>query len=284
MCNNRGGQNRVRKCLLVNEAETKAKLERALGTRISLAEWQSIKDDKLLRDYQSSDLSWVDFRGAVDDKLRGLRQFLDNVHREQDGELELGSVLDSEAEEVGDFRDASSSLSYRTRERLSALASLNRLRTNGRSSGRLPIHGTLLPRGGVDGTLAQWVYIVAVELWMPAEEVMEDYRSIQRTMLSDPRTPKTQSRALKVAKFVWDNEIADGERAPWPELWQRWNNSLIGRLVGTFEHWRDFRRYFIRGEEATLPRYLATNKQITDLVRQRSHQRAFDMWASEVRE
>ncbi len=267
----------------MSESETKARLERALGARIGLAEWQTIKDYGLLDEYQRDDLSWVDFRGVVDDTLRGLRQHLENVQREQDGELELGGELDSEPEEAADFRDASRSLSDRTRERLSALASLNRLHTGGRSSGRVPIHGTLLPRGGVDGTLAQWVYIVAVELWMPAEEVMEDYRSIQRTMLSDPKPPKTQSRALKVAEFVWQNETADGERAPWPELCERWNSSLIGRLVGPFEHWRDFRRYFIRGAEATPPRYLATNEQITGLVRQRSYQGAFDKWASEVR-
>ena len=139
----------------------------------------------------------------------------------------------------------------------------------------------MLPRGGTDGTLAQWVYIVAVELCVPAEEVMRNYRNMQRTMLSDPNPPKTQTRAFEVAQFVWEDELLYGERPPWKTMWKRWNN---WPLTEPFKNWRDFYRYFYRGTEATPPRYVATNGQVTDLVRSRSHQGVFDIWASKVRQ
>jgi hypothetical protein len=38
-----------------------------------------------------------------------------------------------------------------------------------------------------------------------------------------------------------------------------------------------FRKHFVRGAEATPPCYVATNEQIADLVKSRSHQSAFDV-------
>ncbi len=103
-------------------------------------------------------------------------------------------------------------------------------------------------------------------------------------LLADPNPPKTQTRAFKVAQFVWENERVHGKRPPWPVLCERWNNSPFGQLAGTFDSWRDLRTNFVRGAKATPPRYIATNEQMTELVRSRSHQGAFDMWASKVRE
>ena len=91
------------------------------------------------------------------------------------------------------------------------------------------MHSTLLPRGGVDGTLPQWVYITAVELWMPVEKVMEAYRWMQQTMMAEPDPPKTQARAFNVARFVWEQEKQYGERPPWPIMCERWNNYPLAR-------------------------------------------------------
>jgi hypothetical protein len=33
-------------------------------------------------------------------------------------------------------------------------------------------------------------------------------------MSPDPNSPKTQTRAFKVAQFVWEQELAHGERSP----------------------------------------------------------------------
>ena len=179
------------------------------------------------------------------------------------------------------MQDAKSPSDHRAFARWQALASLNLFQTGGRSSGGPTIQATFLPRGGADGTLGQWVYIVAVELWASAEEVMRSYRNIQRTLLADPKQQKTSTRAFEVAAFVWQNELVDGTRPSWPVLCERWNNRP---LTVPFENWRSFRRSFIRGAEATPPRYGATNEQIADLVRSRSQQGAFDEWASKVRE
>jgi hypothetical protein len=173
-----------------------------------------------------------------------------------------------------------SSYDDRTLARRQALNLLNQLQTGGGASGGSSIHGTLLPRGGVNGMLGQWVYIVAVELWVPAEEVMRDYQSMQRTFLANPNPPKTSARSFKVAAFVWQNELVHSTRPPWPVLCERWNN---WPLTKPFKNWQSFRRSFVRGAEATPPRYRMTDAQITDQVRSRSYQGAFDLWASRVR-
>jgi len=144
------------------------------------------------------------------------------------------------------------------------------------------MHGTLLPRGGVDGTVPQWVWVMAAELWMPAEEVAKSFRAMQRTLMVDSDQPRTQARALAVARFVWEVEAAYGERPSWPEMCKRWNDSPMTR---PFERWRDFRANFVRGAKATLPRYKATDAEITAQVREattRGKAVAFDAWVSQV--
>jgi hypothetical protein len=216
-------------------------------------------------------------RNFAEEHLRSLRSYEEDKVQEQAGEL---APETSPSPALTQAADTSANFSDRTFERSQALAALNRLRTGGRSSGRSAIHGTLLPRGGVDGTLPQWVYIVAVELWVPAEEATRAYRNMQRTMLSNPNPPKTQARAFQVAAFVWAQEQVHGERPPWPVLCERWNS---WPLTEPFEDWRTFRKSFLRGAEAAPPRYVAANEQMTELVRSRSHQGAFDLWASKVR-
>jgi hypothetical protein len=143
--------------------------------------------------------------------------------------------------------------------------------------------GTLQPRGGVDGTVPQWVYIIAAELWMPAEEVARAFRSMQRTLMVETDQPRTQSRAFEVARFVCAMEAAYGKRPSWPQMCKRWNEYPLTR---PFEDWRDFRTYFVRGAKATLPRYKATDEEITEQVRSataRGEAVAFDSWVSQVR-
>ena len=74
----------------------------------------------------------------------------------------------------------------RTFARSSALAALNNLRSGGFAPPRATIHSTLLPRGGVDGTVPQWVYVTAAELWVPTEELANAYRRMQRNLMSEP--------------------------------------------------------------------------------------------------
>jgi hypothetical protein len=268
----------------MNEHEIRADVEKLLHTQITQAEWRHLKrlwfggdlsSDRLVQD-ASEDKE--EFRSFAKEHLQALRSYEKDKLREQAGELEPETSPGPTPTQIADIP---TNLGDRMFQRSQALASLNWLRTGGRSSGRSAIHGTLLPRGGIDDTLAQWVYIVAVELWVPADELSKNFREMQRTLLYNPNPPKTQGRAFQVASFVWAQEQVHGERPPWPVLYERWNN---WPLTEPFKDWRTFRRFFVRGAQATPPRYNATNEQMTALVRSRSHQGAFDKWAQLVRE
>jgi hypothetical protein len=262
----------------MNPQEIKTRLERVLHGRITPAEW--IHLEELVDEYLRGSHSWQDFRDLADGELVRIRTFYKNKLREQAGDLEEAprdNGVDHQSENpLIDLDD-------RTFARSSALGALNHLRSGGSAAPRATIHGTLLPRGGVDGTVPQWVYVVAAELWIPAEEVARSFRTMQQTLMDDPNQPRTQARAFNVARFVWEVEAAHGERPSWPELCKLWNDFP---MTSPFEDWRDFHKNFVRGEQATLPRYNASAEQITEQVREatiRGEAVALDRWVSQVR-
>jgi hypothetical protein len=258
--------------------EIKTKLEKALHTTIKSAEWAFLEDRGLVHDYEVTG-DWPEFRDGVEDNLKAIRRFRADDLREQAGDLDeapRGNGVDHQPE------NPPIDLDDRTSARSSALGALNHLRSGGSAPPRATIHGTLLPRGGVDGTIPGWVGIIAAELWTPGTEVARSFRAMQRTLMVDSDQSRTQARAFNVARFVWEVEAAYGERPSWPELCKRWNDSPMTR---PFERWRDFRANFVRGEKATLPRYKATDAEITAQVREattRGKAVAFDAWVSQV--
>jgi hypothetical protein len=268
----------------MTETQIRRRLQNALHKRITWAEWQHLKEIDLVGEHLRESLDWPEFLDLAAAEIDRLRRFYENKLREESGDISTEQEIEQSLVADSHGMPDAPSLSNRTLARSTALGTLNRLRTGGSSPGGIAMYGTLLPRGGLDGTIAQWVYLVGVELWVPPEEFIRSYRSIQRTMLAEPNPPKTSERVFDVARFVWEHEMVHGMRLSWPVLWMRWNNSPFGQEAGTFKNWRDFRTYFLRGERATPPRYKATNEQITELVRSRSHQKAFDEWASKVRE
>jgi hypothetical protein len=267
------------------EVEIKAKLERALHRRISLAEWQDIKDSGLLGEYERGDLSWSDLKNLVGETLDRLRRHVRNVVREQAGELNLASKIPFKVKETVGLPDVPAKLSDRTSARGEALSALTRLRMgneaaqNVMASGRARISSTIIPRGGVDGTLPQWVIVMGVEAWVPADDVKETYSRLRQTFIEEQAQPKTQARTFQVAAFVWDQEQAHGKRPPWPVLCERWNN---WPLTEPFEDWRAFRMCFLRGEQATPPRYVASNEQLTELVRSRHLEGDLERWTKRL--
>ncbi len=269
----------------MNELAIKERLERKFRMRISAADWRHLKRAWAGRDRTLSSAAfvhdveedWDEFLLFAGDHLWYLRCHEEDMRREQAGELE---EPEPEEELLADAPPASAALSDRAFARSQALSSLNLLRSGGRSGGRAAIHGTLFPRGGVDGTLAQWVYVVAVELWVPVEEVANSYRNMQKTMSAESTPPKTSERTFEVAAFVWDNERVHGTRPPWPVLCERWNN---WPLTEPFKKWQSFQKAFSRGAKATPPRYVASNEQITSQVRSGS-QKILDVWAAKVRD
>jgi hypothetical protein len=267
------------------EVEIKAKLERALHRRISLAEWQDVKDSGLLGEYERGDLSWSDFKNVVDETLDRLRRHVRNVLREQASELNLASEIPCKVKETVGLPDVPARLSDRTSARGEALSALTRLymgneaAQNVMESGRARISSTIFPRGGVDGTLPQWVIVMGVEAWVPADDVKETYSRLRQTFMEEQAQPKTQARTFQVAAFVWDQEQAHGKRPPWPVLCERWNN---WPLTEPFEDWRAFRMCFLRGEQATPPRYVASNEQLTELVRSRHLEGDLERWTKRL--
>jgi hypothetical protein len=260
--------------------ETKARLERALHGPITSAEWTYLEDIGLVGDYENGGCDWPEFRRGAKDNLTNIRTFRVNDRREQAGELE-----DAYAEDSLDYQLENTPVDPQDSAfaRGLALSALDRLRSGGSAPPRARMHITLLPRGGVDGTVPQWVHVTAVELWMPAEEVARAFRRMQRSLMAETDQPKTQARAFNVARFVWEIEAVHGGRLSWPEMCKRWNDFPMTRPFGS---WRDFRRNFVRGAKATLPRYKATDEQITEQVREatiRGEAVAFDAWVSQVR-
>ena len=125
-----------------------------------------------------------------------------------------------------------------------------------------------------------WVILLAVEAWAPPDEVREAYRIQQQAVIVESTPSKTQTRAFDVARFVWDEERVHGKRPPWSVLWERWNNRP---LTEPFKGWRDLRTYFLRSEQATRPRYKASDEQITKQVESGAHRKAFDSWMTTFR-
>jgi hypothetical protein len=272
----------------MSDVEIKARLEKALRKHITWAEWYHLKRTGLVKDYSTDLLSWQELREFAFAELDRLQSFYEDKLREESGELETEYELGAEAplDLPGGQPDVSSSLSERTVARARALFALNRRCAGDKASQidplkRAPIHGTHKPRGGVDGTLPQWVIFLGVEAWVPAEEVKEAYRAHQQALLAEQAPPKTQERAFEVARFVWEEERLHGKRPPWPALWERWNN---WRPTKPFKGWREFRTNFLRGEKATRPRYFASNEQMTEAVRSRVFEHSFDRWVSSFRE
>jgi hypothetical protein len=269
----------------MNPQQIKTKMEKALHTTITSAEWEFLKDRGLVHDYEITG-DWPEFRDGVEDNLKAIRRFRADDLREQAGDLDeapRGNGVDHQLENPPIYLDD------RTSARSSALGALNHLRSGGSAAPRATLHGTLLPRGGLDGSIPGWVGIIAAELWASPEVVARSFRAMQQTLMVDPDQPRTQARAYNVARFVWEVEAAYGERPSWPELCKLWNDSCKrgydAPVAGTFECWRDFRANFVRGAKATLPRYKATDKQITEQVREASNRGgsvAFDLWVRQV--
>jgi len=274
----------------MNPQEIKAKLEKTLHTTITDAEWAFLKDRGLIQDYEITG-NWPEFRGGVEDNLKAIREFRENDRREQAGE-----IVETPRESGMDYQpDAMPvDLDDRTFARYSALDALNNLRSGGSAPPRATMTGTLLPRGGVDGTVPQWVYVIAAELWMPAEEVARAFRATQRSLMVKVEQPRTQARAFEVARFVWAIEAAYSRRLSWSEMCEMWNDlckkwnddrSNDAPMARPFENWRDFYKNFKRGERATRPQYRATDEEITEQVRiasKRGGLVAFDGWVSDL--
>jgi hypothetical protein len=274
----------------MTELELKTKLERALHFPITVAEWRYVKrawleeEDLLSTDrleFKAME-DWDDFVFLAKDDLNRLRCHEEEKVLEQAGELgydlEPGTIADSG---LGQSDNGSVELTDRTSARSGALSALDRLRAGAIKTRRARIHKSHFPRGGTDRTVPQWVIMMAIEAWIPPEDVKDAYHDHQRRVLAEHRPPKTAARTFQVAQFVWEEERANGKRPSWPVLCKRWNE---WPLTEPFKDAESFRRAFERGAAATPPAYLASEPQLTNLVRSRYGEGVLDAWVSSLQE
>jgi hypothetical protein len=241
----------------MSESEIRAKLERTLNTKISEAEWVELKAVNVVLEFD--ELSWREFRGWAIEVLHGLRRFLQNVRREEAGEMPSGLGADTTTDgpdELPSVHIDEGILSARTVARARALNALDQLRRGPKAWGSVTRHITsrVEPIGRGDGTLPQWVIQLEIEAWVPEEDVMGMYQNVRRKLLADHASPKVQPRTYEVARFVWEQELIHGKRLSWPKLCALWNHRNPERVH--FNDWRAFHTCFVRGEKATPPRYV----------------------------
>jgi hypothetical protein len=254
----------------------KAKLERALHTRITVAEWEALRDAEMLSMYEADGyVSWEEFKGDVANTLGRLRRYLQNTQREQAGKLPLETEIRDRIPKPDVVADISAPLSERTAARVGALNALDQLRLGPTGWGGIitrEMRSGIRPHGGYDGTLPQWVIELTIEAWVPADDVRSIYQHVQRLyvqsgILVEEDCPKTQPRTYNVARFVWEEEFRCGTRPSWPVLLERWNERNPDPAA-RFSSWRAFRTCFKRGEKATQLRYAQGNDYISSEARE----------------
>src|SRR5918997_1403261 len=175
----------------MTEAELKAKLEKSVGP-VSVAEWLDLRDADVQLEYEVN--PWAEFVGWVKERLDASRLHDERVRLEQRGELEID--IDARGEVAAPAPNDPLTLSDRTSARSSALSALDRLQAGDIRTRRARIHLSSFPRGGIDidGTIPQWVIVMAVEAWIPAEEVTEGDPRLHHAFLPQQRPPKTTAR------------------------------------------------------------------------------------------
>jgi hypothetical protein len=257
----------------------------------SAEEWRNLEKRGLVDEYVRDPLTytdeenWREFRDSAGRELDFLRSYRDDEIREQAGELEVD--FEGGGEQAAPDPSIPVPLSERTSARSSALSALDRLRAGDIRTRRARIHSSLFPRGGIDRTIPQWVILMAVEAWIPADEVKEAYRSLQHPLLAEQRPPKTTERAFQVAKFVWEQRQFYGTRPSWKVLTKRWNDlpwSASFEWAKPFKNWQAFRMSFERGKRATPPQYVASDDQMIELIRSSRPEEALEAWMASLRE
>jgi hypothetical protein len=246
------------------EVEIKQRLERRRKKPLTPVQWDFIKDQGVLDNYKASPLEeewerWEEFVRGADATVAKLQTFYERRREEEDEAYSRPDNTASRAREELARPIVETRGSKRTEARTEALAAYNR----------------------ADDTVPQWVYVLQVELWVPAEEMKAEYLELQE-VLTEEKARKANPRTLEVARFVWDQQGSVGkQKLSYPELMRRWNESRPDDEK--FRRPRSFRNVYIRGKEATLPRYGVSDELLQAEVRDGYGRHLFDSWASDVR-
>ena len=244
-----------------DEAEAKAKVERAIHQPVG-AIWRPIWDKRLKREVRAC-LEGAPYAPSWEEVKDLAREWLD---LQKDIELDfVGAYSEELAETKGEESSSQTNedgahhpqgLSERTKARARAMTELSALRTGvlGEPPEISPLKARVRAAGGhKEGTLHRWVVSLDVEVWVPAEEVTRVYRNLQQQFI-DGQSGRTEEGTYEVARFVWrELRKNEGGRITWPSLLERWKQEHPDDH--RFKTYNNFRQFFIRAEEATVPRY-----------------------------
>jgi hypothetical protein len=246
-----------------NEADAKAKLERAVHQPVG-AIWRAFwRRQDGLRDEMRSHLegapnacSWEDIKGLARETLEFQKEIVLELAGADTEPSEETSGDGFPSEPTGDEVLAPLGLSERTKARARAMSELSALRMGlaGEPPQINPIKARVRAGGGrQDETLHRWVVSLDVEAWVPAEEVKRVYRNLQRQFIPEP-SGRTEEGTYEVAQFVWrELRRNEGSQVTWASLLERWKQEHPDDH--RFKTYNNFRQFFVRGEEATVPRY-----------------------------
>ncbi len=259
----------------MSEAELWDRLEKALHTRITTTERATLEADNMISMYTTGGVAfdgWPDFKAAVDKELKKLRRHVENTRREERGEPLLEAKIPERLPEPTAVMDVRAPLSDRTAARARALSASDQLRLGAADPDRVrsrTMSARVRPQGGFDEALSQWVIELEIEAWVPADDVRNIYQHVQRDLLAEEASPKTQPHTFRVAQFVWEEELRCGDRPSWPILFKRWREQNPND--NSFTSWQAFHNCFKRGEKATRPRYAQSNDYIASEARRLKH-------------
>jgi hypothetical protein len=244
-----------------DEAEAKAKVERAIHQpegAIWRAFWRRDLNSETRRCLEGAPdaMSWEEIKDMAKEVLRLQRDIeleLSGADLEPPEETSEGG---SPREMVGDEPHTPKGLTERTKARARAMSELSAFRTGieGEPPQIEPVKAKVRAAGGrKDRTLHRWVVSLDIEVWVPVEEVARVYRNLQQQFI-DEQGVRTEEGTYEVARFVWrELRRNDGSRLTWPSLLERWKQEHPND--NRFKTYNNFRQYFVRGEQATVPRY-----------------------------
>jgi hypothetical protein len=285
------------------ESKLRERLSRAVyrgRSSISDARWRFLLEHRDLgediREFREE--KWKDLFHLVQEKLEELDRYEEHLKAEREGRsqapsLPRGSALgnqpeltDEELEFLDVLReDLATPLGSRTRARAETLRMRDEIHSERPVPyNRTPLSRAVLPRGGTDGTAAQWVALIAIELWTPAEELKASYQSLQESLTEEKRPPKTEERAYEVARFVMSVR-RHRPRYPWRSLLEHWNlgrEKEEDRFTGKAAE-QTFRKVYDRGMRAALPRYEKSEKHLRAFLERGPITDLFDGWAKGIR-
>jgi hypothetical protein len=279
---------------LKKEQKLKERLERSLynGYReITADEWGYLKNIELISAYESESTCENE-----EEKFDALKESVSH-------HLKIVQHWFDPSRERGEFKRTSESSDNGSKEfyfsegfdgdehtfgrgeavhsRGQAILTYERLRANKDDDEIRPIFGSAAFLGeGVRGGVPQWIVLIQAQAWTPANQIKEHYQWVQ-DYLSHERGWKTRARSFDVVRFVWEIELARGERPSWPELTRIWNESRPKNEA--FARWRSFYKCFSEAKPHVLPRYRHDDDQLRKMIDSGSQVIAFDRWAEEFR-